>query len=256
MSLNRSLEPSYLRVFLRFASVLLVASAMLFSSLVLPPVPHALARPIAPAPVSAPPEPFLLNSSHFDWSSTIATAVATLPEIRNPFAAPTLPDGFVPAAKPSVTERLSRAAISVFGVFTTISAKSNARSSAGSGPMPSAPISNITYDFDGDGRADIGRWHGSTYEFKIKNSNGGSSTIYNLGSSATAKPVPGDFNGDGKTDPAVFNNGTWTFKLSPAPSSTPQTISCGTTSSVEYPHSSIGSCETAVFRWVAPGEWQ
>src|SRR5437660_10331437 len=62
----------------------------------------------------------------------------------------------------------------------------------------------MTFDFDGDLKADIGSWHGVTSQFKVQNSNGGSYSTYTMGSS-NAKPVPGDYDGDGKKDAAVFD---------------------------------------------------
>lgn len=93
-------------------------------------------------------------------------------------------------------------------------------------PPPTPPSGSIKYDFDGDGKADVGRWDVDHNEFKVKNSGGTTYATYTL-SSTSSVAAPGDFNGDGKTDPCVFYNGTWTYKLSPTPSGTPQTISLG-----------------------------
>ncbi len=90
---------------------------------------------------------------------------------------------------------------------------------------------SIQFDFDGDGKADIGRWHPSTHEFKVRRSTDKTylSTL-GLGSGAS-KPVPGDFNGDNWTDMAVYNpgttstTGTWSYLPSQVTNPTPQTLS-------------------------------
>ena len=96
---------------------------------------------------------------------------------------------------------------------------------------PSAPplspppgSANIKYDFDGDGKADVGRWHGGNTEFKTVNA-AGVPSIYTLGLSYY-KAAPGDFDGDGKTDAGVFYGGTWIYKTSPT--ATALTITLGT----------------------------
>lgn len=115
------------------------------------------------------------------------------------------------------------------------------KSTAGAAPNPEAVIAAapvapptgagaVKFDFDGDGKADIGRWRSANTEFTVKNSNGGSYSTYTLGTSS-AKAAPGDFDGDGKTDAAVFNAGTWTIRpsstVSANPTPTPTTVSFG-----------------------------
>ncbi|MBX3292715.1 MAG: VCBS repeat-containing protein [Acidobacteria bacterium] len=78
--------------------------------------------------------------------------------------------------------------------------------------MPISPAS-VSFDFDGDGKADIGTWRGSSTEFKVRKSSNGSYQTASIGSS-TAIAAPGDFDGDGMVDAAVFNGGTWTIKKS------------------------------------------
>ncbi len=76
---------------------------------------------------------------------------------------------------------------------------------------PAPPSGPVDFDFDGDGKSDIGRWHPATSEFKVRNSNGGSFLTYTIGPSS-AKAAPGDYDRDGKTDAAVFNAGTWKIR--------------------------------------------
>ncbi|MFN0277498.1 MAG: hypothetical protein ACKVRN_02735 [Pyrinomonadaceae bacterium] len=54
---------------------------------------------------------------------------------------------------------------------------------------------NIKYDFDGDGRADIGRWHPTNSTFEIKQSSDGANVVTSIGNSSSV-PAPGDFDGN------------------------------------------------------------
>lgn len=82
--------------------------------------------------------------------------------------------------------------------------------------FPPQPSGTVDFDFDGDGKADIGRWHPSTREFKVKNSGNASTTIVTFSSaSATAKPAPADYDGNGNTDIALFDAGTWFIRTTP-----------------------------------------
>ena len=69
------------------------------------------------------------------------------------------------------------------------------------------------YDFDGDGKADIGysRIVGSNRVWTIvQSSNGAIRTIRALGSTAGEIPTPADFDGDGIADPALWRGGSAT----------------------------------------------
>jgi len=93
-------------------------------------------------------------------------------------------------------------------------------------PLALTAVSSVEFDFDGDGKADIGRWQISSNKFKVRYADDGAYDEYSVGSYG-AKVAPGDFNGGGQTDFAVFDGaaGTWTYKISPT--GTPQTISLG-----------------------------
>jgi hypothetical protein len=103
------------------------------------------------------------------------------------------------------------------------------RAAAPAPPPPSLPAGSIKYDYDNDGKADVGRWDKDHTEFRVEKSGGGADAVFTLGSNS-AVAAPGDYNGDGTTDACVFALGTWTYKISP--SATPQTISLGTTNDV------------------------
>jgi len=82
---------------------------------------------------------------------------------------------------------------------------------------PAAPLfassSAVAFDFDGDSRADIGRWQANSYQYKIYNSGSEDYTTLNLGSSSS-KIAPADFDRDAKFDMTVFSNGSWTVRKS------------------------------------------
>jgi hypothetical protein len=123
-----------------------------------------------------------------------------------------------------------------------------ARSSAARPAAPPAPVpATVLFDFDEDGKADIGRWQGSNTEFKVRNSSDGGYTTATIGSSS-AIAAPGDFDGDGKTDAAVFNAGSWTIKKSSNGST--QNSSWGTTGDkpVAADYDGDGTTDLAVFR--------
>lgn len=122
--------------------------------------------------------------------------------------------------------------------------KANAPSNPAS-PPPVYP--NVKYDFDGDGKADIGRWQKSATNFRVKETDSGNFLNFTLGST-TAIAAPGDFNGDGITDAGTFASGTWKYKTSTGGSE--QTISWGQAGDIPVAAKYDGNSVTdaAVFR--------
>ena len=211
----------------RCYSLLLIVT-LLTQVFVIGPVPRTRAAlpQQAPASISVQREGFLINESpRGGFLNPVVLAANVLSVIPDPFADPRLPDGLVLAAQPSLVARLALAASPLLALINPLKSTAPALKA----PSPTSTAS-VSFDFDGDGKADIGRWHASTFEMKVVNSNGGSSSTYTLGSSTSAKPAPGDFDGDGTTNAGVFLNGTWTYK--PSPSSTPITISVGTSGDI------------------------
>jgi len=115
-------------------------------------------------------------------------------------------------------------------------------------PPPSSPAGVTTFDFDGDGKADISRWHSSNTEYKIRNSTTSTYSTYTIGSTS-ARQAPADYDGDGKTDPAFYDSGTWTIRQSGTGTTT--TISgFGLSGDIPVPGNYVGGSEIdeAVFR--------
>jgi len=79
--------------------------------------------------------------------------------------------------------------------------------------LPPTPAGTADFDFDYDGKSDLGRWHAGSTEFKVRFTDDGTTASTIIGTSG-AKPAPGDFDDDNIYDVMVFNNGTWTGKKS------------------------------------------
>jgi hypothetical protein len=168
-----------------------------------------------PAPLSEPPQAFLMNDGN-PFQNSITTGLASFlsfssETIPNFFSKNTmlegleLPDNY-PLAENSVVE--------------------NSPSENALANMPLAqPSGSVDFDFDGDGKADLARWHPGTSEWKVKNSYAGTFTTHIIGNN-TSIIAPGRFDNDSKTDVAVFNSGTWTIKKST--DGTSYTVSFGT----------------------------
>jgi len=112
---------------------------------------------------------------------------------------------------------------------------------------PPIASSAVKFDFDGDEKADIGRWQIASNGLRVRSSSTTNNLDYSVGSYGE-KFAPGDFNGDGKTDAAVFSGGTWTYKTSTT--ATAQTISHGTTGDIPVAadYDGDGITDAAIFR--------
>jgi len=122
---------------------------------------------------------------------------------------------------------------------------------------PIAPSGAVPFDFDGDGKTDIGRWHGASTEYKVWKSGSSEYQTTTIGTSS-AKAISGDFDNDNKYDAGTFAAGAWNIKKS----SDGNTISTsfGTTGDIpvagDFGGNSKSDC--AVFRpstntwWILP----
>jgi YD repeat-containing protein len=209
------------------------------------------------APVSAPPEPFIVGSAQSTVSLSI---ISSLSSVKDYFSTPPLPEGFeivkVPTTGERIASSLGKTFGSIFGVSSSSSTKEVNPSISSNLSSSNAAQTNlqcgqssgaVDFDFDGDGCADIARWHASNTEYKIKKSSDGNYQTVSLGSSSSVV-TPGDFDGDGKTDAAVFNAGTWTIKKSST--NTTLTVSFGTSGDkpVVGDYDGDGKSDPAVFR--------
>ncbi len=141
-------------------------------------------------------------------------------------------------------------------MLALIAATTTGLNAARAEPVFIAPSGAVPYDFDGDGKTDIGRWHGANTEYKVWNSGSSTYTYTTIGTSA-AKPISGDFDNDNKYDAGTYANGSWSIKLSSNGSTT--SLSWGTTGDIPVSgdFDGNGKSDCAVFRpstttwWIA-----
>lgn len=207
----------------------------------------------AAPPISAPPEPFVVHNAGYGIVESSVLGSAFLSKAIEFFTEPESPTDFPIAKQSTFREKLVNGASSLFAL---IAPKSNA--AASTNPNPAAPPmmtagGSVTYDFDGDGKADIGRWHPANYTFEIKRSEDGENEVTTIGNSSSI-PVPGKFDNDTRVDVAVFNAGTWTIKYSS--DGTTHTITCGTSGDIPMAgdYDGDGRTDAAVFR-PSTGMW-
>jgi YD repeat-containing protein len=190
----------------RFGGAFLIL-ALLAQALATGPIQSAKAsgRIIAPPPVSARPEPFLVQGRLSGFAQTSVLATTLLAQITNLFTKSRIREGFSPAHPLSIRENL---ASGISSMFAFLAPKTKTKNAPPNIPVATAPMANQSaYDFDGDGKADIGRWHPANHTFEVKRSDGGGNIPTSVGN-ASSIPVPGNYDG-GTWDAAVFTAGIW-----------------------------------------------
>ena len=228
--------------FLNRCAAFTVLAALLVPVFLFQPIykTSANALPVsqATAVISAPPEAFIVSEDSLpsnSLSGLLTSAVGSFLLLSGKTISRVFEKPKIPAGLEQSENQLAPAE------------NLNSENNNTANPLLTLPPGSVRFDFDGDGKADVGRWRASNTEWKIKNSLGGNFTTTTIGSSSSII-APGDFDGDGKTDVAVFNAGTWTIKKS----SNNQTITVLFGSAGDKPvvgdYDGDGSADCAVFR--------
>ena len=212
MSLISPIQSSKRRISLRVFAALCLSLALLSQALVISTVGMAYKSHVGaghvPAladssPVSLPPEPFVSGSTA-SMTATVTVLASNIAEhVYGLFSDRRMPEGLVLPNSPTFTESV----VTRFNSLLAFFAPSNAAATVAASPPPAG---SVTFDFDGDGKADIARWQRASGEWKVKKSTDNSVVLTTLGN-VTSTIAPGKFDSDAMTDYAVFDAGTWTI---------------------------------------------
>jgi YD repeat-containing protein len=259
MSLHLSLAPGTLKkstlrslaIIVDRPTAFLLIVAIFFSGVLITLPQSVQATGSQEKPISsAPPEPFIIHSPAVATvvGSTVANFVSTVTSL---FFRPTaVPDGLTgmrigseSSAQPLRVER------------PTLDSSHNIDQSENSlAPPFSVPAAVVDFDFDGDGKADYGRWHSANFQYKVTKSGSSGYDTFTIGNSSSGRVAPGDFDGDGKTDAGIFSAGIWKYKTSPTASETSVTLGQSGDIPAAGDYDGDGKTDQAVFR-PSTGTW-
>ena len=118
-----------------------------------------------------------------------------------------------------------------------------------------APLSKAKFDFDGDGKTDVGIFRPSVGEWWYQRSRDGVVPAFQFGVS-TDKIVPADYTGDGKADIAFWRPSTGEWFILRSEDSSYYSFPFGAASDVPVPadYDADGKADAAVFR-PSTGTW-
>jgi YD repeat-containing protein len=209
------------------------------------------------------PEPFIFTTEQ-SFSGKVSSALArfaggTWRRFNDLFAVAEIPAGLGAAKAPSLIDNLSEeisALSQTSAAYFGFAANSPATiAAAASMPLPVAPSGTASFDYDGDGKADLSRWQSSNGEWRIKSSLSGTVSNQTLGWSSD-KIVPADYDADGKTDIASFgaSAGAWTIKQSSTGTNISRTLGQSGDIPVSANYGGDSRADSAVFR-PSNGTW-
>ncbi len=114
---------------------------------------------------------------------------------------------------------------------------------------PAVTVNRAPYDFDGDGRTDIGIFRPSDGSWWYSRSSDDAFRVYNFGT-GTDIITPGDFTGDGKADLAVFRPSTGEWFIQRSEDNSFFSFPFGTSGDIPAPadYDGDGKTDAAVFR--------
>ncbi len=115
--------------------------------------------------------------------------------------------------------------------------------------LSSVPRNGSPFDFDGDGKTDLGIFRPSVGEWWINGSSTGATVAAQFGAS-TDVIVPADYTGDGKTDIAFWRPSTGEWYVLRSEDSSFYSVPFGTPNDIPAPadFDSDGKADTAIFR--------
>ncbi len=146
----------------------------------------------------------------------------------------------------------------VSATFLIPSTNARLRSVSAVPPAPPPPSSTVRFDFDGDGKADVGRFSSGESDLanfsgcKVRNSSNG--TYYDTYLDGTPLVAPGEYDSDSKTDCAAFSGGHWIIRKSTT--GLLETLTFGTAGDipVSSDYDGDGTTDLAIYR-PSSGEW-